>query len=150
MQGGRSTENGAICGLLPGSGGPTTMALVRRVLVLLAGAAVLAGCGGPTIYTRAKTRACLEGKDVKLQRQLDFVASTALGGALNVKLADNQVTIAFGENEVQAKSLARAYRRFRGRNIGIADVLRPSHNAVLLWTAHPSDSDLALVEGCLK
>jgi DNA repair protein RadC len=33
---------------------------------------------------------------------------------------------------------------------GIDDVLRTNGNAVMLWHAHPSDADLALIQGCLK
>jgi len=33
---------------------------------------------------------------------------------------------------------------------GLPDVLRRYKNAVTLWHAHPSDSDLSLVVGCLR
>ena len=33
---------------------------------------------------------------------------------------------------------------------GLSDVLRRYNNAVTLWHMHPSDSDLALVVGCLR
>jgi hypothetical protein len=112
---------------------------------------VLAACGGEKTYTLAKTRACLVGEPgLLVRRKVDFVASTALGGAVNVKLAHNQVTISFGRDGDEAHRLATAYRRFRGRNIGIADVLRPKRNAVLLWQAHPADEDLATIDRCLK
>jgi len=32
---------------------------------------------------------------------------------------------------------------------GLPDILRRYNNAVTLWHAHPQDSDLALVVGCL-
>lgn len=112
---------------------------------------VLAGCGGKKSYTLAKTRECLAGEPaVTVSRKVDFVASTAAGGALTAKLSENQVTISFGESEDEAEQIARGYRRVHGKNIGIDDVLRPDHNAVLLWQAHPSEADIAAVNGCLR
>jgi hypothetical protein len=122
-------------------------------LVAVVVAVLVAGCGGggPKIYTLEKTRACLVKKsELKLRNKVDFVASTALGGAVAVILPKNEVTISFGLDEAEAGRLRQAYRRFRGRNIGIEDVLRPEKNAVLLWEAHPSDDELDTVGGCLK
>ena len=70
--------------------------------------------------------------------------------ALTAELPHNQVTIAFGLDRDEADRLATAYRRFRGRNIGIEDILRPTRNAVLLWKGHPSPEDEATIRGCLK
>jgi hypothetical protein len=127
---------------------------VRRPLLLLPlalVAALAAGCGSKKPITLAKTRACLaELPGVRVRGPRDFVASTALGGALVVLLPQNQVTIAFGLDEPEANRIAQAYRRFRGRNIGIEDVLRPERNAVLLWKAHPDPEDESAVQSCLK
>jgi hypothetical protein len=129
-------------------------AMPRRPLWLLlglAGIVLLAGCGGSKKYSLDKTRACLsQQKGVTVVSSVDFVASTALGGALTAKFSHNQVTLSFGLDGNEAERLATAYRRFRGRNIGIEDVLRPDHNAVLLWQAHPSPEDEATIHGCLK
>ena len=126
----------------------------RRLLWLplgLGALVLLAGCGGSKPYTLAKTRACLvQQSGVRVSSKVDFVASTALGGAVTVKFPHNQVTIAFGLDRDEADRLATAYRRFRGRNIGIEDVLRPERNAVLLWQGHPGDDDSAAIHGCLK
>ena len=121
-------------------------------LLLAAGALLLlAACGGEKTYSLAGTRACLHDQPgVRVSSKTDFVASTAPGGALTAKLADNQVTISFGTDADEAGRIATAYRRFRGRNIGIEDVLRPRGNAVLLWAAHPLDADEATIHGCLK
>ncbi len=131
-----------------------------RRLVLLAGAsfALLAGCGGASTYHFAATRACLaKAKGVRLSRRVDFIASTASAGAFTVKFTRNQVTfprnqvtISFGRDSAEAAQLAKGYMRVHGKNIGIADVLRPQHNAVMLWAAHPSDAELGTVTGCLK
>ena len=129
-------------------------AMPRRLLWLplgLAAAVLLAGCGGGKKYSLEKTRACLAKQHgLIVLKSTDFVASTALGGALTAKFPHNQVTISFGLDSDEAERLATAYRRFRGRNIGIEDILRPDHNAVLLWQAHPSSDDESTIHGCLK
>ena len=113
---------------------------------------LLAACGGSgsTLYTVQKTQACFTSKHVALGGSLDFVATTATGGALRAHLATNFVTIAFGATTADADNIDQAYRSFHGRNVGIVDVLRQDRNAVMLWHAHPSDADLAVVTGCLK
>jgi hypothetical protein len=125
----------------------------RRFLLplVLAGAAVLTGCGSSSTYDLQKTRACLaEQQGVVVDNRVDFVASNALGGAITVKLLGNQVTLSFAEDRQETERIVRAYQRFKGRNIGLPDVLRPSHNVVELWKAHPSDTALQTIHDCLK
>jgi hypothetical protein len=123
----------------------------RRLVAAGALVVVLAGCAaGAPHYSSDETRACLTGlPGVRVVDAVDFVASTAPAGAFTVRLADNQVTISFGNDTDEAERIAQAYRRFRGENIGIDDVLRPDGNAVLLWKAHPENDDLAIVNDCL-
>jgi len=128
-----------------------------RLLVSLAGLAGLlvlaAGCGGGTkTYTDDATRTCLKkaGVDVVAVPKDDFIASSAEGGAFTARFRDNKVTISFGLDRTGAEHLVRAYQRFRGENIGLADVLRPKGNAVMLWALHPTDAYVSTVEGCLK
>jgi hypothetical protein len=119
--------------------------------LVLAGAAVAAGCGSPSTYDLQKTRACLaKQQGVILDHRVDFIASNALGGAVTVKLLGNQVTLSFAEDRQEAERIVRAYQRFKGSNIGLPDVLRPSHNVVELWKAHPSDTALETIHDCLK
>ena len=137
------------------SAAPPTILRVRgrRLLAgaVLAGTLVVAGCGGTKSYDAEKTRSCLADQPgVKLSNKVDFVASTALGGAFNAKLLGNQVTLAFTLDRKEAERIVRAYQRFRGKNIGLTDVLRPSRNVVALWKAHPSDTALQTIEDCLK
>ena len=114
-------------------------------------ALLAAGCGGAKTYDAEKTRSCLAHQPgIKIRNKVDFVASTALGGAFNVKLLGNQATLAFGEDRSEAERIVRAYRRFRGKNIGLTDVLRPKNNVVILWEAHPSDTALETIQDCLK
>jgi hypothetical protein len=125
---------------------------VRRFAIgALLAIGVLAGCGKDTpSYSLAKSSACLTQDGVALGGQLDFVATTATGGAVRVRLHDNALTLVFGQTEGDADNIDAAYRRFHSSNVGIDDVLRRQGNAVMLWQAHPSDEDLATVTGCLK
>jgi hypothetical protein len=113
---------------------------------------VLAGCGGKPSYSLDDTRACLESRGVQIGGPLDFVASTATGGAFRATVGDNSVKIVFGESEDDAKQIERGYDHFAFANVkaGLPDVLRRYNNTVTLWHEHPEDSDLALVTGCLK
>ena len=117
----------------------------------------VAGCvGGSTsssVYTLAATKQCIEtnlGIHSFPPLGDDFVASTASGGALRIRLADNAVTVLFGESANEASNLADAYRRFHAKNVGVEDILRTKGNAVLLWQLHPSAPDESNVEDCLK
>jgi hypothetical protein len=123
------------------------LALVGIVVVL-----VVAACGGQATYSADKTRACLKSESARIGGPLDFVATTATGGAFVARLSDNAVTIAFGEKEADAADIAFAYQRFAFPNVrsNIADVLERYRNAVLLWHKHPAAADLALITGCLK
>ena len=121
-------------------------------VILLAMCLVVASCGKPGQHLASPdtTRACLTKAGVRFGGQLDFVASTATGGALKAHVRHNDVTIVFGKTEADANNINDAYHRFRARNVGINDVLHQQGNVVMLWRFHPSDSDLALVRGCLK
>jgi hypothetical protein len=112
----------------------------------------LAGCGGQTTYSVQPTRTCLAQRGFHTGGKLDFVASTATGGAFLVHLGDNFVTVAFGNTLQGGTDLESAYQRFALPNVkpGLPDVLKRYDNAVTLWHMHPSDSDLALIVGCLR
>jgi hypothetical protein len=123
----------------------------------LAGVAVgillaVAGCGGKTTYTLTRTKTCLTERGVQVGGSLDFVASTATGGAMVAHLGDNFATVAFGQSLADGVNIELAYTRFATKNVqnGLTDVLRRYNNAVTLWHKHPNDSDLALVVGCLR
>jgi hypothetical protein len=129
-----------------------TRAPLRLALVLAATLALAAGCGGTSVFSESKTRSCLEHAGVKVTGtpKSDFIASTAEGGALTARFRDNRVTISFGLDRNGAESIVRGYQRFRGKNIGLEDVLRPKGNAVMLWALHPADAYLQTIEACLK
>lgn len=122
------------------------------LLALVLSASLLAaGCGSSPTYELDPTRACLAKQPgVEVSSKVDFVASTALGGAISVHLHGNEVTLSFTHDRQETERIVRAYERFRGKNIGLADVLRPVHNVVALWEKHPSDAALRTIRDCLK
>jgi hypothetical protein len=124
----------------------------RHLLSLLVPlAVVVAGCGGTKTFSVEKSRACLlaRGKVVTAPPSSDLVASAAEGGAFSVRFGRNLVTLSFGTDRDGAERIVRAYQRFRGANIGLLDVLKADHNAVMLWAFHPEDADVTVIEGCL-
>jgi hypothetical protein len=125
---------------------------MRRLLALAVLAVAVTGCGGSDkhLFTLAKTRDCVVGKGARTGGALDFIASTATGGAFKARLGSNQVTVVFGQTEEDARQIEFAYTRAAGKNIGIGDVLARRLNVVLLWRAHPSDDQLGTVADCLK
>jgi hypothetical protein len=126
--------------------------LVPSILAVV----LVAGCGsgGDTTYSVEKSRACLEkaGYRTAAPPASDVVASAAEGGAFSIRFPGgrNIVIVSFGLDRNGAERIVRGYQRFRGSNIGLTDVLSARHNAVLLWAAHPADSDRKAVEGCLR
>src|SRR5262249_33154502 len=100
----------------------------------------------------AKTSNCLKSENARVGGPLDFVATTATGGAFVARLSDNWVTVSFGAKENDAKGIQIAYQRLAAPDVAgdINDVLSRSRTAVLLWHQHPATADLALVTGCLE
>jgi hypothetical protein len=130
------------------------MARHRRALpALVAAGILLAGCGGdeePDRYTLEATQACLEEEDVSTSSSdLDFVASTALGGALVAHPGDNRVVLAFGDTPADAVRTVRAYRTFAGRRIPLQDLLFQERNTVLLWEEPPTPEQARTIGECL-
>jgi hypothetical protein len=121
-------------------------------VILATVAFAVAGCGGGKSYSLASTRSCLTKDHLPIRiPNDDFVASTAAGGAVRVYFdRRNEVTISFASDQQEAQRIVLGYQRFAGKNIGLADVLRPQKNAVLLGEAHPNDDELAAVGRCLK
>ena len=124
--------------------------IVLSVVLFALGGAACGGAGESALFSLQKTQACLTAKQVKLGGPLDFVATTATGGAFKARLDGNFVTIVFGDTAADADNIDQAYRRFHAKNVGIEDVLQQDRNAVLLWHEHPADADLAEITGCLK
>ena len=113
--------------------------------------AVSTEASGPT-FSLDKVRGCLLAKGARIGGRLNFVASTATGGAFVAHLGDNVVTIAFGQTLADGTNLEAAYQRFAFANVRrqLADVLRRYDNVVTLWHEHPQTNELALIVGCLE
>ena len=127
----------------------------RRRLASLVLVALVAGCGSKPAdtnrtYALEPTRTCLRDDGFALDRRVDFVASTASGGAVRVFVGSNRVTISFAGDEDEAKRTAQAYERFAAKNVGVHDILERHGNAVLLWREHPFDFDRDRVVACLR
>ena len=123
------------------------------VLPVVAAAVGAAGCGGAKHYALDSTRTCLReipGARVGPPPKSDFIAATAIDGAVNVKLARNQATLTFSQDAAQADGIAKAYRRFKGKGIGIESALEEVANVVLVWGVTPSGADHGAVHDCLK
>jgi hypothetical protein len=128
---------------------------VKRLAAIAALALVAAACGsgGTSLYTRAASSKCLQKQGVAVgpvSDASDFVAASATGGAFRARLANNAVTVSFGETQVDADNIDQAYRRFHAKNVGIDDILRRQGNALMLWRVHPADTDMATITGCLE
>ena len=96
------------------------------LLVGTAFAAIVTGCGSSSqrIYSLPKTTACLKTQPVRLGGQLDFVASTATGGAVKIHTKDNFLTLVFGKTVSDADNIAAAYRRLRMAGFTAANSIR--------------------------
>jgi hypothetical protein len=130
----------------------------RRALAIAAAAAAAAlaasGCGGedePTLFRLQPTLECLRDDDIPATTsRLDFVASTAPGGALRAPLGLNEFVIVFGNNRREAVALEDAYERFGTDRPGVQDRLVRARNVVLVWAGPPSPEELDRVSECLK
>jgi outer membrane murein-binding lipoprotein Lpp len=123
----------------------------RRLLfgAVLAGTLVVAGCGGTKSYDAEKTRSCLADQPgVKLSNKVDSLPRRRSAARSTRSCWARSRLLA--EDRKEAERIVRAYQRFRGKNIGLTDVLRPSHNVVALWEAHPSETAVQTIEDCLK
>src|SRR5205807_1661327 len=128
-----------------------------RVLVAIALASLLAGCGNPvhSHYSVGPTAGCLSKLGYHVDTNaasLGVIESAATEGALRASEAGNNVTIDFAEDAAGASAIARAYHHFgpKRRRRHISDVLEQQHNAVLVWEITPPTDELNRVLGCLK
>jgi hypothetical protein len=130
-----------------------SVARLAGLLLVAAGALLAASCGGAKRYTLEATRTCLKAESGLLVRKPpsdDFIAKVATRGAMNARFADNQVTITFSEDAAQADNVARGYRRFRGKGVGIESALEEIANVVMIWAVTPQPAEKGVVHGCLK
>ena len=130
------------------------LAVLIGVPALVLGAAY-AVAGGNDQYSLEPTKSCLAKVDglraSRNDEQLnDFIAESAVNGAVRIWFPANQVAISFGSSDQDAERTARAYARFSGSTINVKDLLRQDHNAVMLWTDVPTKADERTVFDCLS
>lgn len=130
---------------------------MRRVVVLLAVALLVAGCGNsePSVYKAEPTAKCLRGNGFRVTTdptKVGVIAAAAPNGGLRAFEPGNALTIAFGESSDDALGIQRAFRRFAPKRLrpNIDDVMRVQKNAVLLWTVTPPVDEMNKVFGCLE
>jgi hypothetical protein len=130
---------------------------MRRVVVLLAVALLVAGCGNsePSVYKAEPTAKCLRGNGFRVTTdptKIGVIAAAAPNGGLRAFEPGNALTIAFGESSDDAVGIQRAFRRFAPKRLrpNIDDVMRVQKNAVLLWTVTPPVEEMNKVFGCLE
>ena len=145
----------AVFFLAPSSAHSVRARLVAALVAVIAAAVLLAGCGGSaaTVYTLAATKGCLEQAGatiVAVDKKIDVVAESALGGSLGARIGPNRVTIAFGRSDAEGSLLAGAYEKYGSRDVPIDQVLQRKGNVVLLWAGPPSPQDADAVRTCLK
>ena len=135
---------------------------VRRTLLLAPVAlCCLAGCGPPKAqtpghYTLKATAACLEKSGLKVAKNppdLDFVASSAPGGALRSRRDRKTFLIIFGNTQDDSKLVVKGYERAapnakaRRRLHSLLDL---EGNAVIYWYTEPDAAQATDVRGCLR
>jgi hypothetical protein len=130
---------------------------MRRVLLLVALALLLAGCGDtePSVYKAEPTAKCLRKEGYRVTtdpEKLGIVEANTANGGLLASKPGNALRIAFGANSDDALGIQRAFRRFAPKTLrpNISDVMRTQKNAVLLWTVTPPLEEMNGVFACLK
>jgi len=130
---------------------------MRRVLLLVALALLIAGCGDtePSVYKAEPTANCLRKDGYRVTTdpaKLGIVEANTANGGLLASKPGNALRIAFGANSDDALGIERAFRRFAPKKLRphISDVMRTQKNAVLLWTVTPPVEEMNSVFACLK
>ena len=127
----------------------------RTFMLLLVGVLTLTACGGggTDLYDRDATLDCLRGAGVRADtRKIDFVASTALAGALHAAFPGNEVTVSFGDTLEDAEQTQRAYQRFAPSRLrpNLHHVLKRDRNAVMRWGVSPTARHETAIRSCLS
>ena len=137
------------------------MLLRPRPLAALVAVLCLAGCGPPKArtpghYTLKPTAACLRKAGLKVAvnpPSLDFVTSSAPGGALASARDGKVFNIAFGNSQDDANILVAGYRRSASNKLErrrLRSLLDLEGNAVVYWHTEPTASEAEAVRGCLS
>jgi hypothetical protein len=135
--------------------------VVRRLVLLVAVAALVAGCGvrNSTPFSPKASAACLRSNGFTSvttdPAQVGFVAAFADEGGLRATSPDhNKLTIAFAADAEPSStsSLEDSFRSHAPKSLRphMGDIMSVSRNAVLVWTISPTSQDSDTVNRCLR
>ena len=141
-------------------------AVVFVGVLVVAGLAVILALGsfsssnaGPTtvappqVEPSAKLRSvgvCLQSEGSLVSTDgLDFVAQTALGGAIKATVQDNVVTVSDGGTPRGGLGIAEGYHRL-AEDLPLAQLLRQRGRFVLLWQHPPRPLQSRIVARCVR
>jgi hypothetical protein len=137
--------------------------VIRRLLLLAAVAAVVAGCGvrNSNPFSAKATAACLSSHGFTSvttdpdPAKIGFVAAFADDGGLRATSPEHNVlTIAFAADAQPAStsSLEDSFRSHAPKSLRphMGDIMSVNRNAVLVWTISPSSTDSDTVNRCLR
>jgi len=133
----------------------------RRLIVLVAVAALVAGCGvrNSTPFSPTASAACLRTHGftsvTTAATQIGFVAAFADDGGLRATSPDrNVLTVAFAADAQPSStsSLEDSFRSHAPKSLRphMGDIMSVNRNAVIVWTISPSSSDSDTVNRCLR
>jgi len=137
--------------------------VIRRLVLLVAVAALVAGCGvrNSTPFSPKATASCLGTHGFTSVTtspdpgKVGFVAAFADDGGLRATSPDrNVLTIAFAADAEPSStsSLEESFRSHAPKSLRphLGDIMSVNRNAVIVWTISPSSTDSDTVNRCLR
>jgi hypothetical protein len=135
--------------------------VIRRLVLLLAVAAIVAGCGvrNSTPFSPKASAACLRSHGFTSvttdPTQVGFIAAFADDGGLRATSPEHNIlTVAFAADAQSSStsSLEDAFRSHAPKSLRphMGDIMFVNRNAVLVWTTGPSSADSDTVNRCLR
>jgi hypothetical protein len=135
--------------------------VTRRLVLLVAVAALAAGCGvrNSKPFSATASAACLRSHGFTSVTtdpgKVGFVAAFADDGGLRATAPDkNVLTVAFAADAESGSttSLEDSFRTHAPKSLRphMSDIMSVNRNAVLVWTTSPSSEDSDAVNRCLR
>jgi hypothetical protein len=135
--------------------------VTRRLVLLVAVAALAAGCGvrNSKPFSATASAACLRSHGFTSVTtdpgKVGFVAAFADDGGLRATAPDkNVLTVAFAADAESGSttSLEDSFRTHAPKSLRphMGDIMSVNRNAVLVWTTSPSSEDSDAVNRCLR
>ena len=137
--------------------------MIRRIVLLVAVAALAAGCGvrNSTPFSPTASAACLRSHGFTAvttdpdPAKIGFVAAFADDGGLRATSPEkNVLTVAFAADAQSSStsSLEDAFRSHAPKSLRphMGDIMSVNRNAVLVWTTGPTSTESDTVNRCLR